>query len=150
MIQDILNKTSSDLISGLTGQFGLGQDQAKNAMNLTKDSLLSSFGKEAASGNMDGMLKMLNMGSGAQSSPMFQNMLGDLSGSYIAKLGVSPQTASQISNFILPKIISAISGSKSGAFDKSDLIKMIGQGAGGSLADKAGDLLKGGLGNLFK
>jgi hypothetical protein len=150
MIQEILNKTSSDLISGLTDQFGLGQDQAKNAMSLTKDSLLSSFGKEAASGNMDGMLKMLNMGSGAQSSPMFQNILGDLSSSYISKLGVSPQTASQISNFILPKIISAISSSKSGTFDKADLIQMIGQGAGGSLADKAGDLLKGGLGNLFK
>lgn len=150
MFQEIFNKTSGDLLSGLTGQLGLGQDQAKSALNITKDNLLSSLGKEAATGNMDGILKMLNMGSGAQSSPIFQNLVGGLSSSYISKLGVSPQIASQISTFILPKIISAISGSKSGNLDKSDLIKMITQGAGGSLADKAGNILKGGLGNLFK
>ncbi len=150
MFQEIFNKTSGDILSGLTEQFGLGQDQAKSAINLTKDNLISSIGKEAATGNMDGILKMLNMGSGAQSSPMFQNLVGDLSSSYISKLGVSPQIASQISNFILPKIIAAISGSKSGNLDKSDLMKMISQGAGSSLSDKAGDLLKGGLGNLFK
>jgi hypothetical protein len=150
MIQKILDKTSSDFMAGLTDQFGLGQDQAKNAMNLTKETLLSSLGKGVATGKTEDILKMLNMGSGVQSSSMFQNMLGDLSSSYISKLGVSPQTASQISNFILPKIISAISSSKSGTFDKADLIQMIGQGLGGTLGDKAGDLLKGGLGNLFK
>ncbi len=137
------------MISGLIDQFGLGKDQAKNAMDLTKESLLSSLDKGMATGNTGDILKMLNMGSEFQSSSMFHNMLGDLSSNYISKLGVSPQTASKISNFILPKIISAISRSKSGAFDKSDLIKMISQGAGGSLADKAGDLLKGELGNLF-
>lgn len=150
MFQEIFNSASGDLLSGLTGQIGLSQDQAKSAMNVTKDNLLSSLGKEAASGNMDGILKMLNMGSSAQSSPIFQNLVGNLSSSYISKLGVSPQIASQISNFILPKIISAISGSKTGDLDKSDLMKMITQGAGGSLANKAGDILKGGLGNLFK
>lgn len=150
MIQEILNKTSSNLISGLTEQFGLGQDQAKNAMNLTKESLLTSLGKGMASGDTEEILKMLNMGSEAQSSSMFQNIIGNLTSSYISKLGVSSQTATQISNFVLPKIISVISSSKSGAFDKGDLIQMIGQGAGGAIADKAGDLLKGGLGNLFK
>lgn len=150
MFQEIINKTSGDLISGLTSQFGLGQDQAKRALNVTKDNLLSSFGKEAATGNMDGILNMLNMGSGVQSSPMFQNLVGNLSSSYISKLGVSPQIASQISNFILPKVISAISGSKSGDLGQADIMKMIGQGAGSSLAGKAGEILKGGLGNLFK
>ena len=150
MLHELINNHSGDLISGLTNQFGLGQDKAKDTLNVTKDSLLSLLGKEAATGNLDGILGMLNKGGNASESPMFEKLVGGLSSNYISKLGVSPQIAKQIGSFILPKIISLVSGSKSGSFDKADLVKMIGKGAMGSLGDKAGDMLKGGLGNLFK
>lgn len=150
MLQDIINQTAGGLLSDLKGKIGLDEDKAKETLNVSKDSLISSLGKEVGSGNIDGILNMLNAGPGAQNTDLFKNLMEGLNSSYITKLGISPEMASKIGNLVLPMILSAISGSKSGEIGKVDLMKMLGEGFGGSLMGKAGDLLKGGLGNLFK
>ncbi|MCF1750946.1 hypothetical protein [Mariniradius sediminis] len=150
MLQDIINQTADGLLSDLKGKIGLDEDKAKETLNVSKDSLISSLGKEVGSGNIDGILNMLNAGPGAQNTDLFKNLMAGLNSSYISKLGISPEMASKIGNLVLPMIVSAISGSKSGEIGKVDLMKMLGEGFGGSLMGKAGDLLKGGLGNLFK
>ena len=150
MSQEILSKTSTELLSGLTGKVGLGQDQARQALDVTKDSLVSSIGKEALAGNLDEILKMVNMGASANQSPIFQNLLGGLDKDLISKMGVSPDIANQIGKVVLPALIKAISDYKEGNLDVSDLTKMLGGGLGESILGKAGDLLKGGLGNFFK
>lgn len=150
MIQDILKNLSPELISGLTQQIGLNSSQANEALTTTKDSLIGSLGKEVSSGNFDGILNMLNSGSNISKSPLFDSIAGNLSKNYVSKMGLSPQIAGMVTSFVLPKIISTLSNSKSGGFNQTDLIKMIGQSAGGSLGDKASSILKGGLGNLFK
>jgi hypothetical protein len=150
MLQDIINQTADGLLSDLKGKFGLDEAKANETLGISKDSLISSLGKEVASGNLDGILNMLNAGSGAQNTEVFKNLMEGLNSSYISKLGISPEMASRIGNVVLPMILSAISGAKSGELGKIDLMKMLGEGFGGSLMDKAGDLLKGGLGNLFK
>lgn len=150
MLQDIINQTADGLLSDLKGKFGLDEAKANETLSISKDSLISSLGKEVASGNLDGILNMLNAGSGAQNTDVFKNLMEGLNSSYISKLGISPEMASRIGNVVLPMILSAISGAKSGELGKIDLMKMLGEGFGGSLMDKAGDLLKGGLGNLFK
>lgn len=150
MLQEILSKTSTELLSGLTGKVGLGQDQARQALDVTKDSLVSSIGKEALAGNLDEILNMVNMGASANQSPIFQNFLGGLDKDLISKMGVSPDIANQIGKVVLPALIKAISDYKEGNLDVSDLTKMLGGGLGESILGKAGDLLKGGLGNFFK
>lgn len=150
MLQDIINQTADGLLSDLKGKFGLDEATANETLSISKDSLISSLGKEVASGNLDGILNMLNAGAGAQNTDVFKNLMEGLNSSYISKLGISPEMASRIGNVVLPMILSAISGAKSGELGKIDLMKMLGEGFGGSLTDKAGDLLKGGLGNLFK
>lgn len=150
MLQDIINQTADGLLSDLKGKFGLDDAKANETLSISKDSLISSLGKEVASGNLDGILNMLNAGSGAQNTDVFKNLMEGLNSSYISKLGISPEMASRIGNVVLPMILSAISGAKSGELGKIDLMKMLGEGFGGSLMDKAGDLLKGRLGNLFK
>ena len=150
MISSLLENLSPELISGLTEKFGLDQSKASEAVSTTKSSLFESLTKEAAGGNFDGILGMLNTGSGLTSNPMFKSILGNLTGSYASKLGLSPDMAMSVASFVLPKIISAISGSKSGTIEKTDLVKMLGQSSGKAIADKASDLLKGGLGGLFK
>ncbi|MFD2201098.1 DUF937 domain-containing protein [Shivajiella indica] len=150
MIQDILKNLSPELISGLTNQVGLNFNQANEALNTTKESLVNSLSKEVTSGNFDGILNMLNAGANASKSPLFDSIAGNLTKNYISKIGLSPQIAGMVTSFVLPKIISTLTNSKSGSFGQADLIKMIGQEAGGSLGDKASSLLKGGLGNLFK
>lgn len=150
MLQDLITKNAPSLISAITNQTGLGQDQAKSALDITKDSLIGSLGKQAASGNLDGILGMLNSGSNLASNSMYQSLLGGLTSSYASKLGINQQLANQVGNLVLHQIVKMISGTKAGSLDKTDLMGMLGKSAGGSLADKAGDLLKGGLGNLFK
>jgi hypothetical protein len=150
MLQEIINQAGEGLLSKLTGQFGIDESKAREALSVSKESLVSSLGKEVGSGNFDGILELLNAGNAAQNTDLFKNLLSGLNTDYVAKLGISPETATQIGNMVLPAIISAISGSKSGEIGKFDLVKMLGEGFGGSLMDKAGDILKGGLGNLFK
>lgn len=150
MLQEILGQVSAQLTSGLKEKVGLDPDQAKQALDLSKDSLISSISREAISGNLDGILNMVNMGASAGQSPVFQNLLGGLDKDLISKMGVSPEIAGKISTVVLPAIIKAISDYKEGNLDISDLTKMIGGGLGDSFLGKAGDLLKGGLGNFFK
>ena len=150
MLQDIINQTTGSLLSDLRGKIGLDEGTAKEELDVSKESLISSLGKEVASGNLNGIIGMLNAGSDAKNTGVFKNLLSGLNSSYVSKLGISPELANQIGNLVLPVILSAIAGSKSGDFGKTDLTKMLGEGFGGSLMDKAGDLLKGGLGNLFK
>jgi hypothetical protein len=134
----------------LTEKVGLGQGQAKQALDLTKDNLLSTVGKEAFSGNLDGILEMVNLGASADQSPIFQSILNSLNKDFISKMGLPPELAAKVSTVILPAIIKAISDYKEGNLDASDLTKMLGGGLGESMLGKAGNLLKGGLGNFFK
>lgn len=149
MIDQLLKSISGELTSGLTKNYGMDLPKAEKAVGITKDSLLATITKEVGSGNMSSLLNLLNSGGNAQSSPMFSTLASSLSSSYISKLGLSKEQSQLVSTFVLPKIISAISGSKSGDFSQGDLMKMLGEGASKSLSDKAGDLLKGGLGGLF-
>jgi hypothetical protein len=150
MISSLLDQLSPELISGMTQKFGLDQNKASEAVVTTKDSLLESLTKEVSGGNFEGILGMLNQGSGLTQNPLFKSILGNLSGSFAAKLGLSPEMALSIASFVLPKIIAAVANTKEGNIDKTDLIKMLGQSSGKAIADKASDLLKGGLGGLFK
>jgi uncharacterized protein YidB (DUF937 family) len=150
MISSLLDQLSPELISEMTQKFGLDKSKAAEAVDTTKDSLVESLTKEVSGGNFDGILGMLNQGSGLTQNPMFKSLLGNLSGSFASRLGISPEIALSIASFVLPKIIAAVSNSKDGNMDKTDLIKMLGQSSGKAIADKASDLLKGGLGGLFK
>jgi|GEM_PF-1477212 len=150
MLDSILKNISPELISALTKDHGLDSGKAKDALNVTKDSLIGGLTKEAATGNFNSILSLLNAGGSAKNNPLFQSLSGSMASSYISKLGIPPNQANMISNFILPKILSAVSGSKSGNFSQADLVKMLGQGGASSLGDKASSILKGGLGNLFK
>ncbi len=150
MIQNILDKISPELMSGLTQKIGLSPDKSKEAMGVTKDTLAGTIGKEAASGNTDGILQMFNKDGSASDSPIYGKLFDNLIGNFVSKLGIPADKAKMAASFVLPKIISAISGSKSGNFEKSDLAKIAGDALGGSISDKADSFMKGGVGNLFK
>jgi hypothetical protein len=150
MLNEILGNKSNELISALKEKVGLEQDEAKQALDLTKENLVSKIGKEAMSGNFDGVLNMVNKGSSAGQSPLFQNIIGGLNSDFISKMGLSPEIANKISTMVLPAVIKAISDYKEGNLNTSDLGKMFGKEMGGSVFEKAGGLFKGGLGNFLK
>lgn len=146
MISNIIKSAGPELISTLTNQFSLNQDQASKAVDVTQESLTESATKEASSGNLDGLLNMINQGSKASGSPMFQTFASNLASSYISKLGIPKATANQVTNFILPLILEKISGQSEGDLGKSDLMKLISGSTGNIAKEKATNI----LGNLFK
>lgn len=96
MLKGILGSKSNELISRLKENVGLGPAEAKQALDLTKENLVSKIGKEAMSGNFEGILEMVNMGSSAGQSPLFQNILGGLNSDFISKMGFSPEIANKV------------------------------------------------------
>lgn len=149
MMTELFSKLSPELISNLTNSFGLSNDQASQTISTTKDSLVSSLGKEVSSGNMDGILSMVNNTSNLTTNPMFSGLVSKLAQDYGSKLGLSSEKTMAIASFILPKIISSISGIKSGNIEKTDLMSMVGSAASDAIKNKATNALKKGLGNFL-
>ncbi|MBD8489417.1 hypothetical protein IFO69_11745 [Echinicola sp. CAU 1574] len=149
MIKDILSNIGPEVISNITSQFGLTEDQASQAVETTKQSLTKTATKEAGSGNFDGLLALVNQGSGATGTSTFEKFASNLAGDYVSKLGISPTIAKQVTGFVLPLVLDKIAAQTGGNAGKADLMKLIGGSAGDLLKGKAGDML-GGLGNLFK
>ena len=148
MLDSLIKNIGPEVFSTVTEKFGLNEEMGNKAVDTTKESLKESVTKEVSSGNLDGLLSLINSGGNATGDSTFQNMAGKLSGDYIQKLGLSPDIASKITSFVLPMILGKVSSMFGGNVDKEGLTKML--GSEGGLMGKAGDLLKGGLGNLFK
>ncbi len=150
MIDAIVKNIGPELVSKLTGDFGLQPEQVAQTAETTKTSLKDGLTKELSKGNVDGLLSLFNQGSQAAGNDVFQNLFNNLVGDYVKKLGVSKEMANKVAGFVLPLIMDKIANKTGGNTGKADLVKIIGGEAGNLLKDKAGGLLKGGLGNLFK
>lgn len=146
MLNTIVKNIAPEVLSAMTGKFGLNQEMGNRAVDTTKESLQEGVSNEISKGNLDGLLSMFNGGGTGEGNNTFQNLSSKLSGDYIQKLGLSPDIASQISHFVLPLVMNKISTMLGGKVDRDSLTNAL---STGGLLSKAGDLL-GGLGNIFK
>ncbi|MBS9525610.1 hypothetical protein KI659_16450 [Litoribacter alkaliphilus] len=143
MIYKLIQQVSPELLGKFTSQFGLNADQAGKAVETTKESLQGSVVSEFTKGNVDGLLSVLNKGSGAAGNTVFANMANNLTGDYVKKLGLPDGIAEQMTGFALPFILNKFTGQTGGKVDKADLTKLLGGAAMGSVKDKVGGFLKG-------
>jgi hypothetical protein len=150
MLDTLINSIGPDVLSAVTDKFGLSQEEASKTVDTTKSSLETSVKSEVGKGNLDGLLSLFDTGANSTDNSTFQRFAGNLSGDYIQKLGLSPDLANKISTYVLPLVIGKFSSQTGGQMDKEGLMGMLGPGASNLLKGKGGDLLKGGLGNLFK
>lgn len=146
MLNTIVKNIAPEVLSAVTGKFGLNQDMGNKTVDTTKESLQEGVANEISKGNLDGLLSMFNNGESGAGNSTFQSLSSKLSGDYIQKLGLSPDIASQISHYVLPLVLDKISSMLGGKVDKETLTDAL---SSGGLLSKAGDLL-GGLGNIFK
>lgn len=146
MLNTIVKNIAPEVLSAVTEKFGLNQEMGEKAVDTTKDSLQEGVSNEISKGNLEGLLSMFNNTGTGTSSSTFQSLSSKLSGDYIQKLGLSPDLASQISQYVLPLVMNKISSMLGGKVDKESLTNALSKGG---LLSKAGDLL-GGLGSIFK
>ena len=146
MLNTIVKNIAPDVLNVFTDKFGFNQELGNKAVDTTKESLREGVSTEIGKGNLDGLLAMFDNRKAGESSTTFQSLSSKLSGDYIQKLGIAPELASQISQYVLPLVLDKISGMLDGKVDKESLSKALSKGG---LLGKAGDLL-GGLGSIFK
>lgn len=145
MLNTIVKNIAPEVLSAVTEKFGLNQEMGQKTVDTTKESLQEGVSNEINKGNLDGLLSMFNSGADGNNST-FQSLTSKLSGDYIQKLGLSPDLASQISQYVLPLVMKQITSMLGGKVDQESLSQALSKGG---LLGKAGDLL-GGLGSLFK
>jgi hypothetical protein len=145
MIDKIFSAAKSELTQQLGSKFQLDASQTDKVFVTAKDSLQAGIMKEVTSGNVDGLLGMLNGKVSMQGNPIVSSLAKQLIGSLTSKVGLNQQMASSVGNFIVPFIMGKLADKKpSGGFDVAGLTTLLG-GEGGSLIDKA----KSTLGKVF-
>ena len=147
------HKAKNSIGKQLGSKFQLNQQQADKALSLTKDSLQAGLLKEATSGNISGLMNLFNGKSPVAGNPIVNNIASQLVGSFTSKLGLSPQIASTVANFVVPFLLSKISSQKpASGFDQAKLTELLGGAAGGQLGNilkTQGEGLLGKVGKLF-
>ncbi|PZX16848.1 hypothetical protein LX69_01662 [Breznakibacter xylanolyticus] len=151
MLSSILKGGGSELLSQLTNGFNLNADQGGKVLDVAADSLQSGVMGELKSGNLSAVLSLFNGDNSSASGGLADKLTSSLSGSLLEKVGLKNETALKVAQFIIPYVLKQINSKKpSGGFSADNLTGLLTGSVGDQLKDKASDLLKGGLGGLFK
>lgn len=151
MLDTIINAAKGELTKQLGSQFQLNPQQADKALSLTKDGMQAGLLKEVTSGNISGLVNLFNGKSPVAGNPIVNGIVTQLVGSFTSKLGLNPQMASTVANFVVPFIVSKISSQKpSGGFDSAKLTQILGGAAAGQLGNLVKDQGQGLLGKVGK
>jgi len=151
MLDELLKSGGSELISQLGSKFNLNSTQGNKVVDVTTDVLKKGITKEVTSGNFDGILSLLNGKSSSAGSALTNSLTESLVAGFISKVGLSKEVSGTIAKFVIPFLMSKLAKNKpSGGFNAASLMSIVQGSAGDAIKGKAEDLLKGGLGNLFK
>ena len=151
MLDTIISAAKGELTQQLGSKFQLNPQQADKALALTKDGLQAGLLKEATSGNISGLLNLFNGKSPVAGNPIVSGIASQLVGSFTSKLGLNPQMASTVANFVVPFILSKISSQKpASGFDQAKITEMLGGAAAGQFGNLVKDQGQGLLGKVGK
>jgi len=158
MLDKLFESVSGELIQNVTEKTGISMDQAKQMLPIAQESVGAGLLEQVQGGNLDGIMGMLNSGSGMSDNPIFAAIQGKLLSGVMTKLGLPEQVASLASTIGLESIfgqLTAMLTNDEGNVEASGLMDMIGGGDAMDIAkkiagDKLGDALGGALGGLFK
>lgn len=151
MLDNILNSAKGELLNQLGSQFNLNPDQAGKTVDVAKKSVADGLLKEVTSGNINGLVSLFNGKSPAAGNPIVNGIAQQLVTSLVQKVGLNQQVAGTVSNFVVPFLVSKISGSKQGGFGADDITSMIGGGVADKLKSAIGGQggIGGALGKMF-
>lgn len=151
MLNNLLKEGAPELLSMLGSKFNLTSTQAGSALDVSAETLQGDLLNEAKSGNIDGILSLFNGQSSSAASSLTGKLTNSLTKNLLSKVGISNEIAVKVSEFIIPFVLERIGKKKpSGGFTSESIIDLFKGSLGSQIQDKASDLLKGGLGGLFK
>ena len=147
MLENIINSVKGQLTGDLQNKFNLNPTQAEQSVDLAKEQIETGLQKEAAGGDVSGIMNLLKGGQAAAAShPAVSDMVNNYVQALSTKLGIPAGVASQIGPHVIQFIMEKLSGKvNSGEVKQTDLMGMLG-GLGGKLPGGLGDK----LGGMFK
>lgn len=121
----------------------VSNDQAGAIAQHAQSSILSELQSAVSGGGLSSIMGMFGGQSGdVAGNSVTQNILENLTGSLASKFGLSPETAANLSNSIVPNVLSSLSSKFSDPNDNSvtegGLTSLL---SGGGLMDKLKSLL---------
>lgn len=155
MIDDLLKLAQSQLGSQLKAEANFSDEQVAQTADVAKQSFLTQMASEAMSGNLSQLLDIFNgKASASSASPLVTRLVNQFGGDMMEKMGISQETATMVSNIVIPFIMSKIGAPETGSAENEDsMMSQLGLdnlgGIGGLLGGLLGGNKKGGLGGLF-
>lgn len=149
MLDTILNSAKDELLGQLGSKFNLNSDQAAKTADAAKKSITDGLMKEVSSGNIDGLVNLFSGKASTAGNPIVDGIAKQLVTNLIQKVGLNQQIAGTVSAFVIPFLISKITGSKKEGFGADDITSMLGGGIGDKIKSTLGGKLGGALGNIF-
>jgi hypothetical protein len=131
--------SSSEIVKG-----GITSDLTSAITKETGSSIMEGLKSSVASGDISGLTNLLSgQAANIASNPIVKDMITNLAGGLITKLGLSDSIATNFANGVVPQvmetIVSKVQGGESG-FQISDIMSNLG---GGSFQDILGSLTGG-------
>lgn len=102
MLDQLLNLAEGPIEEMLAG---MNQPDPKSSASALKESVLSSLQKQVASGDLDAVKEMFSGQETAPSSPIVNQLKGNVTEGLIEKLGISKEQAMSIAAAALPMIL---------------------------------------------
>jgi len=153
MLDKLFDAIGGDVVNSLTEKTGIDLDQAKKVLPIAQDTMQTGLMDEVKSGNISGILGMLNSGGNdLQDNSLFGKLKGMLLQNLLSKLGLPESIAGMVAGTGMNSIISNASNFLGGGGEvkKDDLMSKL--DLGGMAGDMAKGMLKdklGGLGKMF-
>ncbi len=128
---------------------GVDPGKASQATNIVEESVLSSLKNQVASGDLSAVREMFSGKDTDPSSPVINNLKGDVSQNLMEKLGIDSQTAMTMAAAALPMLMNMFNKKVNDAPQAnedimSSVVDSIKGGGGSGVGDILGSLLGGG------
>ncbi len=153
MLDQIMNVVKDQAMGQLMGSADIPNDSADAVAGAAGDSVVDGIKGALGSGDISGLSSLLGgNASDLGSNSIVQGMISNFAGKLPGLTGMGGDASSSFAGSMLPGIIQSLiskftsSAPADSAFDANSLMASVGSNM---LADKAKDLLGGGLGNLL-
>lgn len=148
MLDQLLKMAEGPLKEALAG---VNSEKSPAAMNIVKDTVVSSLKNQVAKGDLGIVKEMFSGKSTDGSNPLLSVLTGDVSQNLISKLGLDASTAASMAKAAIPMLMNLYNQKINDAPQANDdimssVIDTIKGGSGGGMGSMLGTILGGAIG----
>lgn len=149
---EVITKLVEQVSSGELSKSGIGAELASQVSGETGTAIVNGLKSSIASGDISGLTNLLSgQAANIASNPIVKDMIGNLAGGLISKVGLPESIASNFASGVVPQAIEAIVAKIKGGESGFELNDIVGSLGAGGLQDLLGSFTGGkeGLGGVL-